>query len=224
MDRDDPAQVIEALVHQYSKLVFHMIYGMTGQWQESQDLTQETFLYAFRGLAAARAKAGPSFQPKAWLMRIAVNTVRMASRRQRAVRFMTFADLQPEQRRGEPREESPPAEEMIQEVGDLETIIAERDVVQRCLDRLPATLRTPLLLSIVAGFSTGEIARMLDLKEATVRQRLVRARTAFGRLYTYESGEQVHIAATPQRRSARPVTRTRVRLVRQSAALVPARA
>src|SRR5215469_11432957 len=87
-------QAIEALIQDYSRLVFHVIYGLTGHWEESQDLTQETFLQAFRGIDAARTKAGNTFQPKPWLLKIAVNTVRMAQRRQRGLRFISFADLQ----------------------------------------------------------------------------------------------------------------------------------
>ena len=49
------AEATVALIQSYSKLVFHVIYGLTGHWEESQDLTQETFLQAFRGIDAARA-------------------------------------------------------------------------------------------------------------------------------------------------------------------------
>jgi DNA-directed RNA polymerase specialized sigma24 family protein len=40
------AQAVEALLRAYGKLVFHTIYGLTSDWEESQDLTQETFLQA----------------------------------------------------------------------------------------------------------------------------------------------------------------------------------
>lgn len=38
------AQAVEALIRAYGKLVFHTIYGLTGDWEESQDLTQDTFM------------------------------------------------------------------------------------------------------------------------------------------------------------------------------------
>ena len=75
------AQAVEALVHEYSKLVFHTIYGLTGDWEESQDLTQDTFVQALKAIDAAQAASGTQFQPKAWLLRIALNTVRMQRRR-----------------------------------------------------------------------------------------------------------------------------------------------
>src|SRR5215472_15004374 len=137
-------QATEALIQSYSKLVFHVIYGLTGNFEESQDLTQETFLQAFRGIDAARARSGNAFQPKPWLLAIAVNTVRMAKRQQRGLRFISFADLQSGRKDGERTTEDQPADQALAEAGDLETIVAERDVVNRCLHQLPGVLRTPL--------------------------------------------------------------------------------
>jgi hypothetical protein len=57
--------------------------------------------------------------------------------------------------------------------------------------RLSEPLRICLLLSVVGSFSTLEIAQMLDLEEAAVRQRLARARKQFQRLYALESGEEI---------------------------------
>jgi Sigma-70, region 4 len=47
------------------------------------------------------------------------------------------------------------------------------------------------LLSVVGGMSSHEIARVLDLNEAAVRQRLSRARKLFQQLYLLESGEVI---------------------------------
>jgi RNA polymerase sigma-70 factor (ECF subfamily) len=59
------AQAVEQLIKEYGKLVFHVILGLTNDWQESQDLTQETFIRAFRNIEAARAASGTQFQAKA---------------------------------------------------------------------------------------------------------------------------------------------------------------
>jgi RNA polymerase sigma-70 factor (ECF subfamily) len=220
MDTERAARAIEALVHDYSKLVFHVIYGLTGHWQESEDLTQDTFLQAFRGIEAARAARGPSFQPKAWLLKIAVNNARMAQRRQRTLRFIAFADLQSGRGASEQATEVPPAYEEIASVDDVETTIAERDVVARCMRQLPATLRTPLLLSVVAGFPSGEIAGMLRLREPTVRQRLARAKKTFQRLYAHECGEHIHFGESVAR-SPSSLIRSRDSRMHRPAALAP---
>jgi RNA polymerase sigma factor (sigma-70 family) len=216
------AQAVEELIERYDKLVFHVIYGLTGRWEESQDLTQETFLLAFRGIDAARATSGPQFQAKAWLLHIAVNTTRMFWRRQRGTQIVLFSELQSEHDAGRPRGQAEeilaaPQEE-IQGADDPGSHVAERDIIQRCLAHLPETLRLPLFLTIVAGFSTKEVARMLDVREATVRQRLTRARRLFQRLYLQESGEMLREGGRPAPRTHR-VPRLRGHLRPRSAAL-----
>src|SRR5215470_2831980 len=132
------AQVVEALIHQYGRLVFQVIYGLTGDWHESQDLTQDTFLTAFKAIEAARQASGANFHAKAWLMQIAANNARMALRRRRLVRFVPFAALrkeEQEERDGELGGERPapvqPAGYGMDGAGqDPADIIAERDAVQ----------------------------------------------------------------------------------------------
>ena len=193
------AQAVEQLIQEYGKLVFHIIFGLTNDWHESQDLTQETFLLAFRNIDAARKASGRQFHAKAWLLQIAVNTTRMFWRR-RTLRALPFSALQSGHEDARCESETAAPHEEIPGDDDPGTLIAERDTVQRCLSQLSEAYRIPLLLSIVAGFSSQEIARMLGLQEATVRQRLVRARKAFQLAYERESGEQrlssVHTAST----------------------------
>src|SRR5207247_6986289 len=97
------ARVVEALIHEYGKLVFHTIYGLTGDWEESQDLTQDTFHQALRAIDAARAASGAQFHAKAWLLRIALNAVRMQRRRRTLFHFIPFSRMQGE-RRGQANE------------------------------------------------------------------------------------------------------------------------
>src|SRR5204862_8002523 len=84
-------KAVEELIHKYGRLVFHTIYGLTGDWEESQDLTQDTFHQALRGIDAARANSGTQFQAKAWLLRIALNAVRMQRRRRKIFSFIPFS-------------------------------------------------------------------------------------------------------------------------------------
>ena len=203
MDTMSAAQAVEALIHEYYKLVFHTIYGLTGDWEESQDLTQDTFHQALKAIDAARAASGAQFHAKAWLLRIALNTVRMQRRRRNLFRFIPFSLMQ-----GERREQANEAETdalnqqaaRVQPAGygvsatsneDPAASIAQRDAVQRTMARLPEALRTCLLLSVVGCFSTGEIAQVLDISQVAVRQRLVRARKLFQQFYALESGEEI---------------------------------
>lgn len=199
LDTMSAARMVEALIHEYGKLVFHTIYGLTGDWEESQDLSQDTFHQALRGIEAARAASGDQFHPKAWLLRIALNTVRMQRRRRAILRFIPFSHLQERQesdRREVERdivnEQAAPVQPSgfgAVEADDPEELVAEQDAVRRTMAKLPEPLRVCLLLSVLGGLSSAEIAAMLDLKEAAVRQRLSRARKQFQQLYAYESGE-----------------------------------
>ncbi len=92
------AQVIETLIHAYGTLIFHTIYGMTRDWEESQDLTQDVFIQALKGIDAARATSGANFRAKAWLLRIALNVVRIQQRRRSLMRFIPFSRLREAQR------------------------------------------------------------------------------------------------------------------------------
>ena len=192
------AQAVEALVADYGKLVFHVILGLTGDWQESQDLAQDTFVQALRALDAARQASGAHFHAKAWLLQIAVNMVRMSRRRRSIMRVVPFSALRKEAQEETEIESEGPRAAPVQPAGygmraaqDPADLIAERDAVGRTMARLPETLRFCLLLSVVGGLSSREIARVLDLGEAAVRQRLSRGRKLFQQLYLEESGEAI---------------------------------
>lgn len=199
------ARAVEALIHEYGKLVFQTIYGLTGDWEESQDLTQDTFHQALKSIDAARAKSGSQFRAKAWLLQIALNAVRIQRRRRNIYRFIPFSRMQKEEsfesegstqqgnvdvlnERAAPVQ---PAGYGAIEGIDLETFVAEQDAVQRTLARLTEPLRLCLLLSVIGQFSTREIAQILDIEEAAVRQRLGRARKQFQSFYERESGEEI---------------------------------
>src|SRR5436305_2858630 len=134
------AQAIEALIHEYGKLVFHTIYGLTGDWEESQDLTQDTFHQALKAIDAARAASGMHFHAKAWLLRIALNTVRMQRRRRSIFRFIPFSHMHErnseetdDERLNERAAPVQPIGYGVFETEDLAEVIAEQDAVQRTI-------------------------------------------------------------------------------------------
>ena len=203
-------QAVEALIQEYGKLVFHTIYGLTGDWEESQDLTQDTFHQALRGIDAARSASGVQFHAKAWLLRIAINTVRMQRRRRNIFRFIPFSHLMEEKQQETQSDMLSAQAAPVQPVGygafenaDPAELIAEQDTVQRTMAKLPEPLRVCLLLSIVGGLSSAQIADLLDLKEAAVRQRLVRARKQFQQVYAYENEEELINSTYPTHTGSR---------------------
>ena len=208
MDIVPAAQAVEELVHQYYKLVFHTIYGLTNNWEESQDLTQDTFQQALKGIDAARMNSEGHFHAKAWLLRIALNTVRMQRRRRAIFSFVPFSKLSERRDQDTEGREDDALRELaapVQPGGygtgrteDPAELIAEQDAVQRTMAKLPEALRVCLLLSIVAGLSSGEIASLLEIKEAAVRQRLARARKQFQQIYERESSEEIFNATSSE--------------------------
>ncbi len=129
----------------------------------------------------------------------AANTARMALRRRRLVRFVPFSALRKEEQDerddelvGERPAPVQPAGYGMDGAGqDPADLIAERDAVQQVMAQLPETLRLCLVLSVVGGLPSYQIARVLGLGEAAVRQRLSRARKLFQQLYLLESGEAI---------------------------------
>jgi RNA polymerase sigma-70 factor (ECF subfamily) len=200
-------EAVEALISEYYKLIFHTIYALTGNWDESQDLTQDTFQQALKGIDAARSATGTQFHAKAWLLRIALNTVRMQRRRRTLFRFIPFSSFQEKKAQGsnastESHENG--LESLYAQAAPLQPegygtystedpaeAIAEQDMVRRTLAKIPEPLRKCLLLSIVAGLSTSQIADLLEIKEDAVRQRLSRGRQQFRQVYESESKERL---------------------------------
>ncbi|HZD95322.1 MAG TPA: sigma-70 family RNA polymerase sigma factor [Candidatus Sulfotelmatobacter sp.] len=64
-DRD----AFRVLVERHSRSIFRVVYRMTGNQQDSEELVQETFLRAYKSLARFELRANFS----TWLYRIAVN-------------------------------------------------------------------------------------------------------------------------------------------------------
>ncbi len=140
------ADAVESLIREYGKLVFHTIYALTNDWDLSQDLTQETFLAALRAIDAARQASGPHFHARAWLMRIALNLVRMQRRRDALIRLVPFSQAQREDDEGVAADSDGVQEHAssVQPAGygartpvDPADVIPEREAVRRALASVP---------------------------------------------------------------------------------------
>lgn len=130
------------------------------------DVVQETWLRAVRGLAGFRATS--SF--RTWLIGIGLNTAREALRRQSRQGHRLEANRSPP----ELRAASAPLDARI----DLERAIAD----------LPERHRAVLLLHDVEGFTHPEIGRLLDIATGTARSHLHHARRALRERLNPEMG------------------------------------
>jgi len=164
----------ERLYRRHGRRLFGLAWQLTGCGSDAEDVVQETFLRALRGLASyeERHRAG------AWLDRILVNVVRERGRRGTHYRERVEPDLKA---LAAPEGEGTPTPEQALEHSE------KLRAVQAGLAGIPATFREVLVLRHFEERSTREVASILDLPEATVRTRLKRARDMLVRTLGDES-------------------------------------
>ena len=133
---------------------------LSGEPELAADLAQEAFVRLYRRGSMPDA-------PHAWLVTVALNLYRNAkTKRSRRTRLLTVA-------RSMAVLSDPPAGPAHQ----LD-VAATRQSVRAALDALPERERSMLLLR-ATGYAYRDIARALDLNEASVGTLLARARQAF---------------------------------------------
>jgi RNA polymerase sigma-70 factor, ECF subfamily len=150
---------------------------------DARDVVQDAMLSAFRGIARFDADAKLS----TWLHRIVVNCALMRLRSRRRRPEEAIDDLLPsfDEHGG-----------FAHAVGELDCAAAEtvaerrqmRQIVRRCIDRLPETYRTLLMLRDIDERDTDETAELLGLTVSAVKSRLHRARQALRELLVAELG------------------------------------
>jgi RNA polymerase sigma-70 factor (ECF subfamily) len=140
---------------------------MLGNAEDAADMTQETFLKAWRNLDRFQGDAAFS----TWLYRLASNCCLdfLRSQKRRPTVSMTTEDDDGEEQTIEVADDSAtPEEELL--------LKEERSEIARAMASLDEEQRQILSLRVVNDLSYTEIAEILDIKEGTVKSRLARAR------------------------------------------------
>jgi RNA polymerase sigma-70 factor, ECF subfamily len=159
------------LVARYQSAILNYVYRLVGDADQAEDLTQETFLKAFRALDQLESGADADVRRRAWLYRIAHNTATDYLRRRARLSWLSL-DAARGRGGGDP---APP--------------LVAREPVQRALAALPAEHRAILHLFAQDGLSAAEVAAVLGISEAAARKRRQRAREAFESAYHAAGGE-----------------------------------
>lgn len=141
------------LIKRYSGAVYRLVYRVVGNQRDAEDITQETFLKAYKGLTTFK----PQLPFKPWLFKIALNEAISFLRNKRTTVELT-ADLG--------STSALPLESKCEENQDL----------AQALLSLPLRYRQVLLLRGMEDFSFQEIAQILDVNEATARSWFSRAK------------------------------------------------
>jgi RNA polymerase sigma-70 factor (ECF subfamily) len=145
--------IFNTLVRAHSSYLYRYAYWRCQNRDLAEDLVQETFLRAWKNLD----KLQDPEAAKAWLTTILRREyARLFERARLHVDPEALPDAQPALR---DQDTSP-----------------EAFALREALSRLPETYREPLLLQVLGGFSTEEIAAQLGISKSAVMTRLFRAK------------------------------------------------
>ena len=161
----------EQIVRHYSGMVFALAARLVGPW-EAEEVVQETFLRAWRGLESFRGDASL----KTWLYTIALNRAKARQgtlARMRKVFASPRVNLEDDQ--PWPGDEAPdPAASPEEQAVALE----QRANLRKAIRNLPEEFRHAVVLRDLEGLSYDDIARVLSVPIGTVRSRIARGRAA----------------------------------------------
>lgn len=162
----------EDLVARYQDRVFRLACRLTGNDGEAADVLQETFLQLYRKLASFRGES----RFGTWLYRIATNAALM-QRRARARRPAEPLDPYLPRFDASGQHAATPAE--LQVAARADELLDRDELAERAregIERLPDMYREAFVLRDLEEMPTAEVAKVLGLEPAAVRQRVHRAR------------------------------------------------
>jgi len=158
----------DTLVQKYQERIYATIYHMTSNHEDANDLTQETFIKAYKALNSF--KGDSSFFT--WVYRIAVNkTINFIKQRKNRV-HMSLDDLDFN------AEHDPDLMALISDKTPRREInLTElQEKLNEAMQKLSESHRLVVTLHDVQGLSHEEIAKIMDCNIGTVRSRLFYAR------------------------------------------------
>lgn len=150
----------------YAKKILNYVYRMTGSREEAEDLTQDTFVLAFRNVHSLNDNR--KFQ--SWLFRIAQNNI-YQKYRSRTPRLESI-----DQTVGD---EVPEAQKIPSPTKGPEERILSKElhkVIQEVIDELPEKYKQVFVLSAIHKMSYQEIADIVGRSLASVKSDIHRAR------------------------------------------------
>lgn len=162
----------ESLVRTHGPRLLSVARRFLRNEQDAQDALQDAFLSAFRCIDDFQGGARLS----TWLHRIVVNAALMKLRSRKGETEEPIDDLLPQfiedgHHLRRPAEWQASADVLVEKR-------EVRDQVRACIDRLPESYRTVLLLRDIEELDTSETGRLLGIDEGAVKTRLHRARQA----------------------------------------------
>ena len=161
------ADAFEQLLLEHQKNVYNLCYRMAGNPDDAMDLSQETFLRAWRCLDQYQFASAFS----TWLYRLCSNICIDFLRRRRRQQTvpLTFEDADGEEQTYAVPDAQPLPEEQVE-------LKLTRETLAAAMAQLLPEHRAVLQLRVVNEMSYEQIADLLDIQIGTVKSRLSRAR------------------------------------------------
>ena len=161
------ADAFEQLLLEHQKNVYNLCYRMAGNPDDAMDLSQETFLRAWRCLDQYQFASAFS----TWLYRLCSNICIDFLRRRRRQQTvpLTFEDADGEEQTYAVPDVQPLPEEQVE-------LKLTRETLAAAMAQLLPEHRAVLQLRVVTEMSYEQIADVLDIQIGTVKSRLSRAR------------------------------------------------
>jgi RNA polymerase sigma-70 factor, ECF subfamily len=163
------------LFARYERRIYAFVYRMMGNPDDAFDLTQETFLKAYRALD----KTDAELNVNAWLHRIASNACMDVLRRRQRLRWLPWESSKHE--RASSQREDDPEDTLL---GD-ET---QRSVT-RVLQAMTPRNRQAMVLREYEGLSCEDIGEIMGVSRSAVKSILFRGREEFRKIYLQLEGQ-----------------------------------
>jgi len=169
--KGDP-EIIDDFVQRFSRPLFGVILNYTKNPSDAEEILQDTLVRVFRKIETFREES--DIWP--WIKRIAVNNSIMWLRKHRTARQreVPFGDSGPQFSEDGYLQDSVSRWSVDPEDVMLNTELAGQ--LYDAIQALPFEYRVPLVLKDVEGYPIKQIASLLELKEATTKTRIHRAR------------------------------------------------
>ena len=164
----------DGLVRKYNRMAGAIAFAIVGEWATADDVVQESFITAYRGLAGLRDQG----KFKVWLAGIVRSRAIDAIRRRRSCPTTPFG-------RSFAGGDDDASEDSLPSVAGPDNAYARREVAEKILEAmgsLPEDDRVVVTLKHMEGLSYKEIADITGSTVAAVESRLFRARKELRRL------------------------------------------
>lgn len=182
--QEGDSEEFSRLVDAYSSKIYRLAVKMLNQQQDAEDVLQETFVKAYRGLKTFDGRSKLS----TWLFRIATNEALMIIRRKHPEIVSIDEPIETEEGEQEPVQIVDwcclPENELLSE--------ESREKLDAAVQKLPERLRVVFLLRDINDLSTHETAEVLGLSDTAVKTRLSRARLRLREELSAYFGERVN--------------------------------